>query len=58
VLHDTREEGKTYCPLSNIAEDQAQYTVCNSPLSEFAALGFEVGYSMANCNALVVWEAQ
>lgn len=38
--------------------DQAPYTVCNSSLSEFGVLGFELGYSMTNPNALVIWEAQ
>ena len=47
-----------YRPLSHISETQAKYTVCNSSLSEFAVLGFELGFSMSNPNALVVWEAQ
>lgn len=37
---------------------QAPYTVCNSSLSEFGVLGFELGFSMTNPNALVIWEAQ
>ena len=37
---------------------QAPYTVCNSSLSEYGVLGFELGYSMTNPNALVLWEAQ
>ena len=45
-------------PLSHISETQAKYTVCNSSLSEFAVLGFELGFSMSNPNSLVVWEAQ
>jgi 2-oxoglutarate dehydrogenase E1 component len=44
--------------LSHISETQAKYTVCNSSLSEFAVLGFELGFSMSNPNSLVVWEAQ
>ena len=47
-----------YRPLSHISETQAKYTVCNSSLSEFAVLGFELGFSMSNPNSLVVWEAQ
>ena len=45
-------------PLRHLSPDQAQYTVCNSSLSEFAVLGFELGFSMSNPNALVCWEAQ
>lgn len=37
---------------------QAQYVVCNSSLSEYAVLGFELGYSMVDPNSLVIWEAQ
>ena len=37
---------------------QAPYTVCNSSLSEYGVLGFELGFSMTNPNALVLWEAQ
>lgn len=37
---------------------QAVFTVCNSSLSEFGILGFELGYSMVNPNQLVMWEAQ
>ena len=45
-------------PLCNISPNQAQYTVCNSSLSEFAVLGFELGFSMSNPHSLVCWEAQ
>ncbi len=48
----------THRPLCNLSDTQAQYTVCNSSLSEFAVLGFELGFSMSNPNALVCWEAQ
>jgi 2-oxoglutarate dehydrogenase E1 component len=44
--------------LCNLYPDQAPYIVCNSSLSEFGVLGFELGYSMTNPNALVIWEAQ
>eukprot|EP01134_Creolimax_fragrantissima_P007928 CFRG7928T1 len=57
VLHDQKNES-TYVPLQNLGEGQAPYSVCNSSLSEYGVLGFELGYSMANPNALVMWEAQ
>lgn len=48
----------TYNPLANLYSNQSPYTVCNSSLSEYGVLGFELGYSMTNPNALVLWEAQ
>jgi 2-oxoglutarate dehydrogenase E1 component len=47
-----------YYPLNHIREGQAQYEVIDSMLSEYAVLGFEYGYSLAEPNALVMWEAQ
>lgn len=44
--------------LSNLSPDQGQMRIYNSLLSEYAVMGFEYGYAMANPNALVVWEAQ
>merc|ERR1739838_149519 len=58
VLHDQEEDKKTYVPLNNMFEGQAKYVVCNSSLSEYAVLGFELGYSMTNPKSLVMWEAQ
>ncbi|SDG19948.1 2-oxoglutarate dehydrogenase E1 component [Pelagibacterium luteolum] len=57
VLYD-QESDETYTPLNNLREGQARYEVINSMLSEEAVLGFEYGYSLAEPNALTVWEAQ
>ncbi|GAB3277332.1 multifunctional oxoglutarate decarboxylase/oxoglutarate dehydrogenase thiamine pyrophosphate-binding subunit/dihydrolipoyllysine-residue succinyltransferase subunit [Parasphingorhabdus pacifica] len=57
VLID-RKTGSEYTPLQNLSDDQAKFLAYDSALSEFAALGFEYGYSVANPNAMVVWEAQ
>lgn len=58
VLHHQSVDKATYKPLAHMYPDQGPYTVCNSSLSEFGVLGFELGYSMTNPNALVCWEAQ
>ncbi|XP_066601304.1 2-oxoglutarate dehydrogenase complex component E1 isoform X2 [Prorops nasuta] len=58
VLHHQTVDKATYRTLCYLYPDQAPYTVCNSSLSEFGVLGFELGYSMTNPNALVCWEAQ
>ncbi|CAL5404550.1 unnamed protein product [Camellia sinensis] len=59
VLHD-QETGEKYCPLDHVImnQDEEMFTVSNSSLSEFGVAGFELGYSMENPNALVIWEAQ
>jgi len=57
VLKDA-ENNTPYCSLDYIMPDQERFRIFNSLLSEFAVLGFEFGYAMANPNALVVWEAQ
>ncbi|MDN5248648.1 MAG: 2-oxoglutarate dehydrogenase E1 component [Alphaproteobacteria bacterium] len=48
----------SYTPLNHLQENQAKYDVVNSLLSEEGVLGFEYGYSLAQPNSLVLWEAQ
>jgi 2-oxoglutarate decarboxylase len=52
------ETDEVYTPLAHIAPDQGKFEVYNSPLSEYAVLGFEFGYSVADPLSLVLWEAQ
>lgn len=49
---------RAYYPLAHLSKDQGRFDVLNSPLSEYAVLGFEFGYSSAWPEALVIWEAQ
>ncbi|MDM8083825.1 multifunctional oxoglutarate decarboxylase/oxoglutarate dehydrogenase thiamine pyrophosphate-binding subunit/dihydrolipoyllysine-residue succinyltransferase subunit [Cellulomonas cellasea] len=57
VMHD-RETGAEWTPLLYLTADQAKFWVYDSSLSEYAALGFEYGYSVERPDALVLWEAQ
>ena len=57
VLHDAKT-GAAYVPMQHLEGARASFEVYNSPLSEFACLAFEYGYSTAAPNALVLWEAQ
>jgi 2-oxoglutarate dehydrogenase E1 component len=57
VLIDQENEER-YVPLSNLREGQAAFEVIDSPLSEAGVLGFDYGFSLAEPNALVCWEAQ
>ena len=57
VLYD-QVSGEEYIPLNHIQEEQETLLVYDSLLSEYAACGFEFGYSVSNDSALVLWEAQ
>ena len=57
VFHD-RENGQEWIPLRNLTSNQAKFYIYDSLLSEYAAMGFEYGYSVERKDALVLWEAQ
>ena len=52
------ETGERYVPLQHLSEKQARFDVFDSSLSEYAVMGFEFGYSVADPLTLVLWEAQ
>ena len=57
VLHDVHT-GERYAPIQHLSDATASFEVHNSPLSEYACVGFEYGYAVAAPEALVLWEAQ
>ncbi len=57
TLHD-HQTGEEHTPLMATTADDTNFWVYDSTLSEYAALGFEYGYAVANPDALVIWEAQ
>ena len=57
VLHDVTS-GTTFTPLQHLDDADAAFEIYNSPLSEYACVGFEYGYAAAAPEALVLWEAQ
>lgn len=57
VLIDYKDQD-SWTPLRHLGDDQAKFSAYDSSLSEFAALGFEYGYSVESPDALVLWEAQ
>jgi len=52
------ETGEGYCPLKHLSRNQAKFEAVDSLLSEYAVMGFEFGYSVADPLTLVMWEAQ
>ena len=57
AFHD-EINGELYIPMQHLTDAQATFEVLNSPLSEVGCLGFEYGYSAADPETLVIWEAQ
>lgn len=57
VWVDQKKE-QPYCSLKNLKANQGIFEIFNSSLSEYAVLGFEYGYTLANPDVLVLWEAQ
>ena len=53
-----QKSGASYFPLQHLFEGQPRFDLINSPLSEFASVGFEYGYSVGSPKTLVIWEAQ
>lgn len=58
ILHSQNSQEGTWTPLSHIDPSQAPFVVCNSSLSEYGVLGFELGYSLVSPHCLTLWEAQ
>jgi 2-oxoglutarate decarboxylase len=57
VFHDPADR-RVWIPLQHLSSEQASFEIRNSPLSEYACMGFEYGYSTQEPKALVLWEAQ
>lgn len=57
VIYD-QDKYKKHVPLHKISPNKDHFQACNSHLSEFAVLGFELGYSYYNPESLTIWEAQ
>jgi 2-oxoglutarate dehydrogenase E1 component len=58
AAHVIEDTDSVYVPLKNIAQNQASFSVLNSPLNEYGVLGFEYGYALATPKGLTIWEAQ
>jgi len=57
IWMDQKKE-RGYYPLKSLATDKTRFDIYNSPLSEYAVLGFEYGYTLCSPDSLVIWEAQ
>jgi 2-oxoglutarate dehydrogenase E1 component len=57
VIHEQVNE-QQYIPLNDLGSNQARFIICNSSLSEYGTLGFELGYSLVSPDSLTIWEAQ
>ena len=57
VYHDAGT-GEEHVPLQKLSRAQASFEICDSPLSEYACVGFELGYNLQEPGRLVLWEAQ
>jgi len=57
VYHDAIS-GEEHVPLQALPQAKASFEICNSPLSEYACVGFELGYNLQEADRLVLWEAQ
>ena len=57
VYHDA-VTGEEHVPLQKLSRARASFEICNSPLSEYACVGFELGYNLQEAGRLVLWEAQ
>jgi 2-oxoglutarate dehydrogenase E1 component len=58
IIWIDQKTGESYCPLCQIKDGQGRFDAVNSPLTEFAGLGFEYGYSLVCKKGLILWEAQ
>jgi 2-oxoglutarate dehydrogenase E1 component len=58
AAHVIEDTDSMFIPLKHISQNQAPFSVYNSPLNEYGVLGFEYGYALANPNGLTIWEAQ
>ncbi len=58
LIWTDEENGSTYSPLCLLREGQGRFDAVNSPLTEYAGMGFEYGYSCGSPRSLVLWEAQ